>query len=214
MQAGRGVGGAYGQALDQAHVAGIQAGIHLHDGDAGLGVAGFDRAVDGRGAAPARQQAGVDVEAAARGRIEHPLRQDQAIGGHDHHIGLGRGNGGLGLGCIFRIFAVQTQAARLAHRNAMRLRALLDGRGLQLHAAARGSVRLGQDQGHAKACIEQALQGHAGEFRRTGKDDVHAITKGKRRGRSVERVAVVEYFVGEHHAAHHPRGVDVHMGLA
>ena len=42
--------------LGQQHVAGVEAGVHLHDGDAGARVAGLDRALDRRGAAPARQQ--------------------------------------------------------------------------------------------------------------------------------------------------------------
>jgi hypothetical protein len=94
VQAGRGVGLGDGQALFQQHVAGVQARIHLHDGDAGLGVAGLDGAVDGRRAAPARQQRGVDVEAAQARRVEHPLRQDQAVGGHHHHVGLRGLDGG------------------------------------------------------------------------------------------------------------------------
>ena len=43
-------------------------GVHLHDRDAGLGVAGLDGALDRRGSAPARQQARVDVQATARRR--------------------------------------------------------------------------------------------------------------------------------------------------
>jgi len=68
--------------------AGVQALLHLHDHDAGFFVAGHDRALDRRGAAPARQQRGVQIEAAEFWRIEHVFRQDQAIG-HDHrHIGV------------------------------------------------------------------------------------------------------------------------------
>ena len=175
VQAGRGVVGGDGQALDQAHVARVQARIHLHDGDAGLGITGLDGAVDGGGAAPARQQAGVDVQAAARRRIEHPLRQDQPVGGHDHDIGLGRFDGGAGGGGLFGVFAVQAQAARLGHGNAMLQRALLDGRGLQLHAAPGRTVGLGQHQGDGEARGEQAFKGNARELGRAGKNDSHAI---------------------------------------
>ncbi len=45
---------------------GIEAGVHLHDADAGARVAGFDGAHDRRGAAPARQQRGMDVDGAGR----------------------------------------------------------------------------------------------------------------------------------------------------
>ena len=40
----------------QVLIAGIETHIHLHQGDAGLGVTGKDGALDGGGAAPARQQ--------------------------------------------------------------------------------------------------------------------------------------------------------------
>ena len=72
-----------GVACAQEHRAGVEPRLHLHDADAGLGVARQDRAVDRRGPAPARQERGVDVEAAVARRVEHRLRQDQAIG-DDH----------------------------------------------------------------------------------------------------------------------------------
>jgi hypothetical protein len=71
----------------QQHRPGVEAGLHAHDGDAGLRVAGLDGAVDGRRAAPARQQRGVDVDAAAARQVEHRLRQDQAVGGDHHDFG-------------------------------------------------------------------------------------------------------------------------------
>ncbi len=63
--AGGGVG-ADRDALAHGDRAGVEARLHAHDHDAGLGVAGHDGAGDGRGAAPARQQRGVEVEAAVR----------------------------------------------------------------------------------------------------------------------------------------------------
>ena len=61
------------------------------------------------------------------------------------------------------------------HGNAMLQRALLDGRGLQLHAAPGGTVGLGQHQGDGKARGEQAFKGNARELGRAGKNDSHAI---------------------------------------
>ena len=46
-------------------------------------IAGEQRALDRRGAAPARQQRGMDVDAAEPRHREHRRRQDQAVG-HDH----------------------------------------------------------------------------------------------------------------------------------
>ena len=69
--------------VPQQHRAGVQPRVHAHDGDAGLGVAGQDRRLDRRRAAPARQQARMDVQAAPPGRRQHRRRQDQPVGG-DH----------------------------------------------------------------------------------------------------------------------------------
>ena len=66
----------------------VQPFAHLHDLDAGLAVAGHDGALDRRGAAPARQQRGVDVDAAEPRRLENGLGQDQAIGDDDGDIGV------------------------------------------------------------------------------------------------------------------------------
>ena len=51
-------------------------------------VAGHEGALDRCRAAPARQERGMQVEAAERGRIEDRLRQDEPVG-HDDR-GLGR----------------------------------------------------------------------------------------------------------------------------
>ena len=83
----------------QQHRAGIEPLVHLHDGDAGLPVAGEDGALDRRRAAPARQQRGMDVEAAEPRRL-----QDRAAAGSGHrrrprrHRGRGAANGLLRLG--------------------------------------------------------------------------------------------------------------------
>ena len=183
VQGASGGGWADGQSLHQQHVAGVQAGVHLHDGHAGFGIARFDGAVDGRGTAPARQHGGVDVETSEPGQRQHPLRQDQTVGGDHHHIGLCGLQRLLGSSRVVRVFAIQAQAARLGHGDAVLQRELLDGRGLQLHAAAGGAVRLRQHQRHAKTRGEQALQRHAGEIRRAGEDDVHGQSGEVRRRR-------------------------------
>ena len=72
------------------HGPGVEPLVHLHHHDAALGIARHDRAVDRRGAAPARQQRGMQVEAAERHGIEDRLRQDQPIGDDDRGIGAMR----------------------------------------------------------------------------------------------------------------------------
>ena len=162
-----------GEGFGEQHVAGVQAGIHLHDGDAGLRVARFNGAVNRRGAAPARQQRGVDIQATQPGRVKHPLRQDQPVGGHHHHVGICRFNGLARASGVFRVFAVQPQASGLGNGNGVALRPLLDGRGVQLHAAPGGPVGLGQHQRNVKTGGQQLGQGDTGEFGGTGKNDTH-----------------------------------------
>jgi len=55
-----GVGGGDRRALGQQHGAGVEPFVHAHGGDAGLGVARQDRAMDGRRPAPTRQQRAMD----------------------------------------------------------------------------------------------------------------------------------------------------------
>ena len=109
-------------ALQAQHRPGVEPGVHLHHGDAGLGVAGLDGAVDRRGAAPARQQRAVDIQAAQAGPaigvrrlhgVKHPLRQDQPVSGHHQHIELRRLQRLAGGSSLGRITAVELQAGRL-----------------------------------------------------------------------------------------------------
>ena len=159
------------------HRAGIQPFLHLHDGHAGVLVAGLDGAVDRRRAAPARQQRSVDVETSQSRRVQHPLRQDQAVRGDDHRVGVCGADRGARRGGLVGELAIQAQAAWLCDRQAVRQRAQLDRRGLQLHAAPRRAVRLAQHQWNLKPGREQPFQRHAGELRRTGKNDFHAMKK-------------------------------------
>ena len=112
------------------HIAGIQPLIHLHDGNAGLGVTVQHRPLHRGAAAILRQQRNVQVDAAIAGHFQHGLRQDAAIG---HHHDLLRGEGTD----VF-ILAAVPQGAGLEHRCAVRQSNLLDRRrGEHLLAADR-----------------------------------------------------------------------------
>ena len=74
------------RALGHQHRAGVEAFFHAHDHDAGFRIARHDRALDRRGAAPARQQRAMQIEAAELRRIEDRLRQQQSIGDDDRRI--------------------------------------------------------------------------------------------------------------------------------
>ena len=56
--------------LLQQHRAGVETGVHLHDGDAGFTITGEDSALDGCCAAPARQQGCMNVEASQTRQAE------------------------------------------------------------------------------------------------------------------------------------------------
>ena len=80
----------------QQHGAGIQPLVHAHDRHAALGVPSQYRALNWRGAAPSRQQGGVNIDAAVGGDIQHFLRKDQAVGHHHYAVRCQRtqlGNG-------------------------------------------------------------------------------------------------------------------------
>ena len=103
----------YGVRFNQQHRACVQPGVHLHDGDARLQITRLNSPVNWRCAAPSWQQRCVNVQATKPGRVKHPLRQDQAISRHYHHIGPHRVNRRFGGQRVIRIFAVKPQAARL-----------------------------------------------------------------------------------------------------
>ena len=86
----------------QRHGAGIEALVHLHHHHAGLFVAGHDRPLDRRRAAPARQQRGMAVVAAKPRSVQNLLRQQQAVGDDDRDVGIERAKA-LPLGRLLEI---------------------------------------------------------------------------------------------------------------
>jgi hypothetical protein len=158
-----------GDGAGQQHGTGIETGFHAHDGDAGLRVSSLDGAMDRRRAAPARQQRGVDVDAAAARQVEHGLRQDEAVSGHHHELGAACGAGGADRLMCCRIL----QALGLGHRDTVRQRHLLHGGGLQRHAAAGGTVGLGQHQYHLVTGGKNRFECARRKLWRTGKNQLH-----------------------------------------
>jgi hypothetical protein len=59
-----------------SHRTGVETGVHLHDAHSGALVTREQGALDRRRPAPARQQGGVDVDAAERRQLEHGRGQD------------------------------------------------------------------------------------------------------------------------------------------
>ena len=112
------------------YIAGIQSFVHLHDGNAGLGVTVQHRPLHRGAAAILRQQRNVQIDAAVAGQFQHGLRQDAAIGHHHDQL---RGKGAD----VFILTAVP-QGAGLEHGCSVLQSHLLDRRcGEHLLAANR-----------------------------------------------------------------------------
>jgi hypothetical protein len=127
--------------------AGVQPGVHLHDRDAGLGVAREDGALDRRGATPARQQRSVHVEAAEPRCRQNRLRQDQAVGRHHRGVEIKLREPSL--------LAVVAQRGRRSHRQSTAVGVHVHRRSLQSVAAAGRARRLRIDSGHLVSRVKQ-----------------------------------------------------------
>ena len=88
-------------------MAGVDLRGHQHGGDAGLFIPGGDGALDGRGPAPARQQRGVDVDAAAPRQGEGGGADLDAIGADDGEVDLGRLQLALDVGVSEQVLMIQ-----------------------------------------------------------------------------------------------------------
>ena len=159
----------YRDGAPQQHRPGVEALVHEHDADAGFGVPRHDGARDGRRPAPARQQRGVEVEAAAARRGEHGGRQEDAVGDGDDGVESGGQD-----------FAFETR--RSPHIEA-------GGRGGAVHgaragapAAPRGPRRPGIDAQNAVAGGADGVERRHGELRRAHERDAqtHAGASPKR----------------------------------
>jgi hypothetical protein len=139
----------------------VEAFRDAHDGDAGFAVARHDGAVDGGGAAPARQQRGVEIKGAVRRGLEDGARQNQPIG-HDHgSIGTKRREALLLLGALEPRGGEHGQTRLLGNFMHRRL--------AQRHAPPGGARRLGVDRSHAVASFEDAVKRRYGEVGRAMK---------------------------------------------
>ena len=149
------------------HIAGIQTLIHLHDGNAGLGIAVQHRPLYWGAAAVLRQQRNVQVDAAIAGHFQHGLRQDAAIGHHHDQL--------RGEGMDVFILAAVPQGAGLEHRRTMRQCNLLDRRcGEHLFTAD----RLIPPGVHSTDIVPSSIQGFqalGGNIRRAHEQNAHQL---------------------------------------
>ena len=147
-----------GNALGHQDGAGIEPLIHMHHHHAGFDITGHDSALNGRGAAPARQQGTMQIEAAQPGRIQNGFGQQQAVSHHNSGIETQRSESGLFVGAF--------QRKRRADFKARRLGEFVHRAWCRLHAPAAGTRRLGIDGGNVMALGDQFGQRRNREFRR------------------------------------------------
>ena len=139
--------------------------LHTHDAHAGLFVAGQDGALDGSGAAPARQQRGVHVQTAMLGDGQHLGRKQHAVSGHADDIGLERRERLLLVGVAQRLGR--------EHGDAALARLYFHGAGHELLAAAAHGVGARVDGNHF--VLRGKLREHRrGEVGRAHEYDAHA----------------------------------------
>ena len=128
----------------------IEALVHSHDGDARLRIARHDRALDRRGAPPARQQRSMGIDAAEPRRGKHGRRQDQAVGDRDREVRTQRRERRLRL--------LGLQARRSPDRKPRSLGAHRHRRRPHLAAALRRARRLGVDGGDGMAARAERVE--------------------------------------------------------
>jgi hypothetical protein len=149
--------------LLQAYGARVQALGHPHDRDAGLGVARHDRPLDGRRAAPARQQRRVHVDHLVAG--QQRLLDQHAEGAHARHLELGGGDAGERL--------VVVEPLRLDHVEPELASPDRDRRRRELAAAAARPVRPRHHERRAVRALHEPLEHGRRERRRPEVDGPH-----------------------------------------
>ena len=107
MQAGCCVISRNGQFFHHQHVAGIQALVHLHDGDAGVGITSLNGTMNWCCATPSWQHGGMDVQTSEFRQLQQPGRQNQPVGCDHNHIRLRGFDGGFSLFGLIREFAIE-----------------------------------------------------------------------------------------------------------
>ena len=147
------------------HVAGVEALVHLHDGDARLGVAVQHRPLHGGAATIFRQQGDVEVDAAVFRRFQHRSRQDAAVGHHDDELRSQRAD--------VLVLAAVPQGAGLKDGGAVGQRHFLH-RGCGEHLlAAHGLIAPGVDRADVVARLIQGFQAVRRNIRRPHEQNAH-----------------------------------------
>ncbi len=86
VQRSRGIVFQYWNLFLHQHGPGVEPSVHLHDRYAGVPITGEQRPLNGRCAAPSRQQGRVNIDCPVPRKIEHRLGENQAISGNHEDV--------------------------------------------------------------------------------------------------------------------------------
>ena len=151
--------------IGEQHIAGVQTFRHLHGGNACHFIARDDRPLDRSGAAPARQQRTVHVDAAVRRDIEYRLGQQLAVCHYDDNLGCQLAQ--------TRLLVLIFEGIRLENRNIMLECERFHRRCSENLLAALRLIRLGVHGADVMSGIDERLQTRHGEVRRAHEYDTH-----------------------------------------
>jgi len=146
-------------------VAGVEAGVDAHGGDARHCFSMCNRPLDRSCAAIFRQERRVEVDVAERREIEHPLRDDAAVADDDDGVGLEGDE-------LSAEFFVLLDSVGLGDGKVQLERRLFDRGSDKFETAAFGTVGLSHDEVHAESGVNQCFQRRYGEERRPAEDEI------------------------------------------
>ncbi len=168
-----------GDGLGETHRSGVETLLHAHDVCRRLVVPRHDRPLNGRGAAPAGQCRGVQVEAAEPRRGEDSGGQQEPIRNDDGGVGMKRGEVAL------RVLALE--ALGRAHFKSGAFGKAMDRRLAFHHAAPRRPRGLGVDGRDLVTGAQNLRERRHGELRRAHEDDAQGHRCVRLRDRSDRR---------------------------
>ena len=151
--------------IGEQHIAGVQTFRHLHGGNTRLFVARDDRPLDRSGAAPARQQRTVHVDAAVRRDIEYRLGQQLSVCHYDDNLGCQLAQ--------TRLLVLIFEGIRLENRNIMLECERFHRRCSENLLAALRLIRLRVHRADVMSGVDERLQARHGEVRRAHEYDTH-----------------------------------------
>lgn len=149
--------------MEKQCIAGVQAGVEEHGGDAGFGFAVGDGPLDGGGSAVFGEERAVDIDVAEARQVEHPLGDDAAVGDDDDGVG------GYGFEAGAEV-EIGFEALGLEDGEAEGEGELLDGGDVELELAAGGAVGLGENESDFVARVDEGLEAGNGEFGGSAED--------------------------------------------